>query len=208
MDDPTVTSYGISIHALLAESDLGLWPWFEANADFYPRSPCGERLRTELSKEFAEIISIHALLAESDGLMRQLSPTEYISIHALLAESDNPLFFGHRTISISIHALLAESDCSNPVHRFPSLAFLSTLSLRRATRFFLISKVTVCISIHALLAESDPGRPRSRPVFSISIHALLAESDHGSHRRGHGSPISIHALLAESDKSAVSYTCR
>ena len=34
--------------------------------NFYPRSPCGERLRTELSKEFAEMISIHALLAESD----------------------------------------------------------------------------------------------------------------------------------------------
>ena len=36
---------GISIHALLAESDM-LWPVHLARGlDFYPRSPCGERRR-------------------------------------------------------------------------------------------------------------------------------------------------------------------
>ena len=33
----------ISIHALLAESDIMKQMTGQANADFYPRSPCGER---------------------------------------------------------------------------------------------------------------------------------------------------------------------
>ena len=34
----------ISIHALLAESDAHNTPNPQAVSDFYPRSPCGERL--------------------------------------------------------------------------------------------------------------------------------------------------------------------
>ena len=33
----------ISIHALLAESDIYLLDEYNAQQDFYPRSPCGER---------------------------------------------------------------------------------------------------------------------------------------------------------------------
>ena len=36
-------------------------------ADFYPRSPCGERRDTYVVMEATKVISIHALLAESDG---------------------------------------------------------------------------------------------------------------------------------------------
>ena len=102
----------ISIHALLAESD------FKANVhraksrlflstlslrratilcvlpvvqhtDFYPRSPCGERLPVSELRVTSNVISIHALLAESDVL--------------------------------------------NPLETLIILIFLSTLSLRRAT---------------------------------------------------------------------------
>ena len=101
----------ISIHALLAESDM-------SGTDFYRSA----------------IISIHALLAESD-LFCGAMPTAslMISIHALLAESDTITGGPGTTISpflstlslrratqlvrylvksfcISIHALLAESD--------------------------------------------------------------------------------------------------
>ena len=104
----------ISIHALLAESDNMVPPHIcNANFDFYPRSPCGER-PLGLGQNAAAIdfyprspcgerlavpdlgkgnirISIHALLAESDSM----SGTDFyrsaiISIHALLAESDLP----------------------------------------------------------------------------------------------------------------------
>ena len=60
-----------------------------------------------------------------------------ISIHALLAESDSRnshnINRGHR---ISIHALLAESDVMYALIFAGSVLFLSTLSLRRATRSF------------------------------------------------------------------------
>ena len=81
-------------------------------SDFYPRSPCGERLHIGRGCVMIHRISIHALLAESDttkvaGLLALI----YISIHALLAESDgsSAVFSGCCT-GISIHALLAESD--------------------------------------------------------------------------------------------------
>ena len=57
------------------------------------------------------VISIHALLAESDVKQRNIPVlTSRISIHALLAESDltDDVSFGGKIISI--HALLAESD--------------------------------------------------------------------------------------------------
>ena len=103
-------------------------------------------------------ISIHALLAESDLIWRYLTPkalkflstlslrratqagnvvnaTISISIHALLAESDNSALVKLLLISsISIHALLAESDQLGAIGALVDLIFLSTLSLRRATR--------------------------------------------------------------------------
>ena len=57
------------------------------------------------------IISIHALLAESDARRALGFVDPDISIHALLAESDGILVFcGPQGSGISIHALLAESD--------------------------------------------------------------------------------------------------
>ena len=57
-------------------------------------------------------ISIHALLAESDGTgFFVLDERHDISIHALLAESDLTVGVGALLSNmISIHALLAESD--------------------------------------------------------------------------------------------------
>ena len=80
--------------------------------------------------------------------------------------------------NISIHALLAESD-----HGFlrglpKEHLFLSTLSLRRATKEVEKLSRVIVISIHALLAESDVARPKKYLFVGISIHALLAESDH------------------------------
>ena len=115
---------------------------------------------------------------------------------------------------------------------FERREFLSTLSLRRATRRARRRCGSRDISIHALLAESDCRAeisenqymhfyPRSpcgeRPEYplrvvmyeTISIHALLAESDYRYSIQlcQKICVISIHALLAESDiKSEVSKT--
>ena len=58
----------ISIHALLAESDVKDRPRPSAGIyDFYPRSPCGERPLVQIIISGYARISIHALLAESDS---------------------------------------------------------------------------------------------------------------------------------------------
>ena len=83
--------------------------------------------------------------------------------------------------------------------------FLSTLSLRRATRHEYRAFFQGCISIHALLAESDKRPTVEFSSYEISIHALLAESDANSHVERQAQHISIHALLAESDIDKIPY---
>ena len=75
---------------------------------------------------------------ESIGTLRTV---KVISIHALLAESDANLPRNqHQRKHISIHALLAESDIAPPSYKLRIYQFLSTLSLRRAT----LSMAAVC----------------------------------------------------------------
>ena len=128
----------------------------QGSGHFYPRSPCGERpvhfmrswttttflstlsLRRATSPNGGQYsvysISIHALLAESDqDLIAKELALAAISIHALLAESDTAANEAATTANISIHALLAESDVLYVVTVPSNNAFLSTLSLRRAT---------------------------------------------------------------------------
>ena len=101
----------ISIHALLAESDI------------IPISMC-----------VTASISIHALLAESDQSpnrkMGRLQP--FLSTLSLRRATDHSVtLIPHQ--QISIHALLAESDTVAGSCRNGVIGFLSTLSLRRAT---------------------------------------------------------------------------
>ena len=108
----------ISIHALLAESDLTIM-LYDPSAliflstlslrratakyalllltyhHFYPRSPCGERRIHYDNYNLHCVISIHALLAESDFIVGDvMGKALAISIHALLAESDSGRTFG------------------------------------------------------------------------------------------------------------------
>ena len=139
------------------------------------QQPPGENLQKE--------ISIHALLAESDVVLRRNADGQpYISIHALLAESDQFLARGGYAFG----------------------KFLSTLSLRRATHFL----AGVRVFRGYFYPRSPCGERRSANLSSgksitISIHALLAESDQFLRGIYHFSnDISIHALLAESDDIA------
>ena len=107
--------------------------------DFYPRSPCGERPAIDVFLAVWAVISIHALLAESDARPWPGAADAWISIHALLAESDGFYADMMALTAISIHALLAESDLAVLHVRGHHLRFLSTLSLRRATQKHLAS---------------------------------------------------------------------
>ena len=102
---------GISIHALLAESDWRTCAACTAKQYFYPRSPCGERRMTDGSICLDSKISIHALLAESDydGL---IASANFCNFYPRSPCGERPPYF------------------SQPATLFK---FLSTLSLRRAT---------------------------------------------------------------------------
>ena len=80
-------------------------------------------------KEKHSMLSLRRATRAHDGAKNGIT----ISIHALLAESDAQSGTLSRVALISIHALLAESDQVQRFLRRKALAFLSTLSLRRAT---------------------------------------------------------------------------
>ena len=173
--------------------------------------------------QYHYIISIHALLAESDS---PVSHDKYLTLiflstlslrRATLTKKENKmhrLYFyprspcGERRIGLGTNYKPADFYPRSPCGERPSNCFTS-------------SPVST-ISIHALLAESDTGDSVLRIFTNISIHALLAESDWlssltvflmrnfyprspcGERPSGFSSfespiIISIHALLAESD---------
>ena len=124
--------------------------------NFYPRSPCGERpVISFLPSRSPTFLSTLSLRRATTQMQAAFKGPE-ISIHALLAESDGPRCKGpwacfpflstlslrratirphqrHFAADISIHALLAESDEAEDGYKDTVTEFLSTLSLRRAT---------------------------------------------------------------------------
>ena len=84
---------------------------YQAKDDFYPRSPCGERHAARLPRPAQILISIHALLAESDALVAGFA-TLYANFYPRSPCGERPaqIIVSIQNIRISIHALLAESD--------------------------------------------------------------------------------------------------
>ena len=173
------------------------------NPDFYPRSPCGERPLLWRRKKLKISISIHALLAESDLFLRS-GPMTRRYFYPRSPCGERPAHFARQIhkVGISIHALLAESDrtpasrlsqqsnfyprspCGER-RRFPpdtgaQEVFLSTLSLRRATR---IIDPTFGQEVFLSTLSLRRATTQMQAAFKgpeISIHALLAESDQGT----------------------------
>ena len=131
----TSSTQCLSIHALLAESDLYYFARLLCLLTFYPRSPCGERRCWRCNgQSVGRTFYPRSPCGERPESIGTLRTVKVLSIHALLAESDNcfsvPYWF---KVTLSIHALLAESDC------------LLMKSWPKSWQ----------LSIHALLAESD-----------------------------------------------------
>ena len=134
-----ITLWQISIHALLAESDI-----FQCFVDhfqsyFYPRSPCGERQALAYEVMAWNDISIHALLAESDFL-------------PYLAQNIRIRFLS--TLSLRRATSLIDGRRDNDINFYPRSPCGERLTPAR------ISSRLLLISIHALLAESDSGTAR------------------------------------------------
>ena len=79
----------ISIHALLAESDLERAASAQRPRDFYPRSPRGERrLHNGCTKKNVRFLSTLSSRRATVYRLKLWERFKRISIHALLAESD------------------------------------------------------------------------------------------------------------------------
>ena len=146
--------------------------------NFYPRSPCGERPNDAINGCNPDFISIHALLAESDGgsVAGNWRPAIFLSTLSLRRATHYDNYNLH-CVEISIHALLAESD---------------------QTAYFFLTGGT--ISIHALLAESDSRKnDRLPPTSNFYPRSPCGERLSKKYPAILGHGISIHALLAESD---------
>ena len=148
----------------------------------------------------SSIISIHALLAESDNSMTHMlrcfvyfyprSPCGerrihydnfnlhcVISIHALLAESDGFERCGCSLPCISIHALLAESDCIQWYVLTLAAYFYPRSPCGERHRVLLFFAVGRYFYPRSPCGERRGQGCRLGARICISIHALLAESD-------------------------------
>ena len=169
----------ISIHALLAESDLFLIGQYLVSSNFYPRSPCGERrcFLCGSSRQTLFLSTLSLRRATRKNLVNGIC--RIISIHALLAESDGVYWYSYATTpEISIHALLAESDAEVDAGGLFDCDFYPRSPCGERPR----SQPT--LSAHQYFYPRSPcgerreaGRQHHRQL-PISIHALLAESDY------------------------------
>ena len=146
----------ISIHALLAESDIFLVaPGYKsfrflstlslrratrpkrypapACMYFYPRSPCGERLVDLVSIVTNKDFYPRSPCGERHAPSRK-GGRVFVFLSTLSLRRATPRRnASYNCHSISIHALLAESDTPITFRHCTTYLFLSTLSLRRAT---------------------------------------------------------------------------
>ena len=154
------TAQQISIHALLAESDI-----------FASLTVPNHRL----------FLSTLSLRRATNDAINGCNP-DFISIHALLAESDKDSL----TDDVSTGGFLSTLSLRRATRQTYQLnekqAFLSTLSLRRAT---LKPPIKAHRQKHFYPRSPCGERPRknqfSASRIGISIHALLAESDPAEH---------------------------
>ena len=168
---------------------------------FYPRSPCGERRQTGI------LLEGRCLFLSTLSLRRATSRSQHSKSWQYYFYPRSPC--GERLavlvpIILKTHNFYPRSPCGERLgvvsQDCVDALFLSTLSLRRATR----------LQSRTYQAKDDfyPRSPcgerqgvstMDNGVTQISIHALLAESDLKQFVVGDVMGISIHALLAESD---------
>ena len=169
----------ISIHALLTESDAFCHIRSSGVANFYPRSPCGERPSRSRDVNpvtlFLSTLSLRRRRHWQTGHRR----TRHFYPRSPCGERRAIGRRGRAVRDISIHALLAESDLCPICQWRRSLKFLSTLSLRRATGSRAPPYLDTLVNFYprSPCGERRPQFSLFRRIHRISIHALLAESD-------------------------------
>ena len=104
-------NFKISIHALLAESDVGKVKYCCSTRDFYPRSPCGERRRSDCLYPWRRIfLSTLSLRRATEYWVGGYGTANNFYPRSPCGERRIRAYQRHFPPDISIHALLAESD--------------------------------------------------------------------------------------------------
>ena len=189
----------ISIHAPLAGSDERQVGSTRHFANFYPRSPRGERHGEPCLPYSPENFYPRSPRGERQRFKTSAPKTWDFYPRSPRGERLRRLIRIPRNHWISIHAPLAGSDVVQIVQCIPHTIFLSTLPSRGATHF------SIPGLFHREFLSTLPSRgATSGGVLRIhgiiiSIHAPLAGSDLGGHVKVPILPISIHAPLAGSD---------
>ena len=125
---------GVSIHALLAESDCPFLSLCRPFLLFLSTLSLRRATGQNLVNGIRLVVSIHALLAESDKIDKILNlAARRFYPRSPCGERHPEKSESLTTYLVSIHALLAESDSGGNANNWTGNAFLSTLSLRRAT---------------------------------------------------------------------------
>ena len=167
----------ISIHALLAESDCRQLPRRPGYRHFYPRSPCGERLGTTRIRRRICNFYPRSPCGERHTSSRKRSGTPS-NFYPRSPCGERP---SSRHTLQSPSNFYPRSPCGErPLAHFSGIgssSFLSTLSLRRAT----LSPIAL-LMISRFLSTLSLRRATHLFILAvrqniISIHALLAESD-------------------------------
>ena len=172
----------ISIHALLAESDESGKDTNNGRNNFYPRSPCGERLASVLAVGRTGYFYPRSPCGERPGIGLVFL---WWGVH-----------FYPRSPCGERQPTAARNDKDN--------IFLSTLSLRRATE-----KVPADVFYQAFLSTLSLRRATVASVLAVGRTGYFYPRSPCGERRNagyncrSGPPISIHALLAESDFTSV-----
>ena len=169
--------FRISIHALLAESDRLAPRARHHSMDFYPRSPCGERHRPVTMHTWRKVF-LSTLSLRRATRAASITPTASRNFYPRSPCGERPKsgefrsthnnFYprspcGERPIfgeinargSVFLSTLSLRRATRQRKRKDGTQQFLSTLSLRRATASDISAKREASISIHALLAESD-----------------------------------------------------
>ena len=172
------TTYLISIHALLAESDEGRKKPKCRQGHFYPRSPCGERPSRIRSSSITAYFYPRSPCGERLDKRCKFDRDNRISIHALLAESDSQQTDGTTNTTYFYPRSPCGERHNRRVNLFRFEHFYPRSPCGERPTLAEVIRTVLDISIHALLAESDRESIETlRTVKVISIHALLAESD-------------------------------
>ena len=147
---------GISIHALLAESDTTQTKQTEVHIIFL--STLSLRRATMHALELADTMLFLSTLSLRRATTTQTKQTEvhiiFLSTLSLRRATMHALELADTMLFLSTLSLRRATRLPTAL-RTPHQRFLSTLSLRRATQEFACIAWQSTISIHALLAESD-----------------------------------------------------